>query len=559
MVTFRHLREADPAVYEDIAAGWARPASALEATSDDIKREVAGLGGWWGDAADVARDHLSDVRREYRTTVEYAERVSAVLRTLADSVSDAQQRIGRVMEIVDSTYLLSVDPDTGTVRANAGGPGDTRTDEEKAENRRLAEELGEEIQAAVDDATEADQAASRQLNDLMPADAGLELQATGADRVVRPSDFPDAGDSAAEVKEWWDELSPLERESAIYTHPDRVGSLDGIPVEARDRANRILFEESYADVKARYEALDELGEERTSEQQREFDQLAGTRQGLEAINDQLGREPSEAYPQAYPLDFDTEGHGRGILATGNPDTAENTVTQVPGTESGLHSMASELEKADQLIAEAGFESGGDAAVVTWIGYDAPQDLGPATNAHYAEDAAADLRSFQDGLRATHEGGGGHNTVLGHSYGSTVIGHAAGTDDDGEPNLDVDNMVFVGSPGVGVGHASELGIDTENVYATTAENDVIRGTPRFVHDKQPISADFGAHEFPSDPGPDGDWYTLGYSGDAHSAYWHDDSDSLENIVTIAVGGTPDRTDTILAPGADSGDVADSPGV
>ncbi|MEK8109345.1 alpha/beta hydrolase [Micromonospora sp. M12] len=43
-------------------------------------------------------------------------------------------------------------------------------------------------------------------------------------------------------------------------------------------------------------------------------------------------------------------------------------------------------------------------------------------------------------------------MLGHSYGSLVVGVAAR-----EHGLAADALVFVGSPGVGVSHAAELGV------------------------------------------------------------------------------------------------------
>ncbi|MFD8492808.1 alpha/beta hydrolase [Amycolatopsis sp. NPDC059657] len=54
-----------------------------------------------------------------------------------------------------------------------------------------------------------------------------------------------------------------------------------------------------------------------------------------------------------------------------------------------------------------------------------------------------------------QGDPSHNTTVGHSYGTTVIGHAAR-----DEHLAVDDIVFVASPGVGVNHASELGLPAE---------------------------------------------------------------------------------------------------
>ncbi|MGH3516580.1 MAG: alpha/beta hydrolase [Haloechinothrix sp.] len=533
MVSFSELRDADPGVFDDMASKWSRLASELDSTSGDIKRTLGGLDGWNGDAANAAREHFGDVRAGYDTAAECIEKIPPVLRDLSDAISDAQEKVNGAMETVDSTYILRVDQATGQVRAGFGGPGDSRSDEERANDEALARELSEVITGALSDVNDADQEASRKLAELMPEEAGLELDAVGDGNVVRPSDIPGDNKTPEDVKQWWDQLTPMEQESAIYTHGDRIGGMDGIPVEARDRANRIRFAQEMADLNARHAELDELGDNRDSDQNREFKRLQDTLRGVNAIDERLEREPSATTRQAYLLDFDTEGTGRGIVATGNPDTADNVVTSVPGTGSNLAGIGGELDRGDQILAQANRYSADETSAVTWVGYDAPQDLGQATNSHYAENAAGDLRSFQDGLRATHEGGGSHSTVIGHSYGSTVVGHSA---QDAE--LDVDNVVFIASPGVGVDNASELKVpEGTDIYASTAENDIIRGIPPIIHGRQPIDEDFGATPFTSDPGTEGSWYTDGMSTEAHSQYWNKDSASLKNMARIVVGEKP----------------------
>lgn len=105
-------------------------------------------------------------------------------------------------------------------------------------------------------------------------------------------------------------------------------------------------------------------------------------------------------------------------------------------------------------------------------------------------------------------------------------------------VDANNAVFIGIPGVGVDHASDLQLpDDADVYASTAESDIIKRTPGFIHGQQPISDDFGAETFESSPGEDGHWYTTGKSVDAHSEYWNGDSKSLDNMSRIVNGKEP----------------------
>lgn len=172
----------------------------------------------------------------------------------------------------------------------------------------------------------------------------------------------------------------------------------------------------------------------------------------------------------------------------------------------------------------------------------------AGNEGYADNGKAALGGFQDGLRATHQGGvPSHNTVLGHSYGTTVVGHAA---HDG--GLNADELVFAAGPGVGVDTASDLHLNGVNpgdighhVHSTVADHDMIKVTDLEVGDDSGVSHDialgpdptapqFGGQTFTSAPGTAGPWYTGGLSSDAHSQYWEDRSPSLRNFGLIIAG-------------------------
>jgi hypothetical protein len=127
-------------------------------------------------------------------------------------------------------------------------------------------------------------------------------------------------------------------------------------------------------------------------------------------------------------------------------------------------------------------------------------------------------------------------VIGHSYGSTVIGQTAATE-----GLDADDVVFVGSPGVGVDNVADLNMPADDVHATVAEHDIIQATnmgiPGFgtdVHGPDPAGRGFGANVFESDPGTKGSDYAGGLSGEAHSQYWADGNKALKNMGKIIAG-------------------------
>jgi pimeloyl-ACP methyl ester carboxylesterase len=108
-------------------------------------------------------------------------------------------------------------------------------------------------------------------------------------------------------------------------------------------------------------------------------------------------------------------------------------------------------------------------------------------------------------------------VIGHSYGSLVTGMA-----ESQQGLDVDETVLIGSPGVGVDSADELG--DGNVWVGLAAFDPVGYSEWFglnPHDRA-----FGATRF----------HTGDISG--HSSYFNEGSESLRNIGLITAGNLDD---------------------
>lgn len=331
----------------------------------------------------------------------------------------------------------------------------------------------------------------------------------------------------------WQELTPLEQQLLIVSFPSRVGSLDGIPIVARDQANRIVLEETRENLEARLEEL------RNSENppQDQITDLEKKLAGIAVIEERLAGVPG--LPPAYLVGFSAEGQGlgngggRAIVAIGNPDTADNVVTYVPGMGSGLGSVRGDIGNADDMTVDA-MKLGTDTSTIMWLGYDAPPALvmpglhfTGATDSAWAEEGAPALRAFQEGLEVSHQGGDANYTLVGHSYGTTVIGEAASGGD-----LNADTLVLVASPGVGVDHVSELGIDENRVFVTTAENDRISWTPEGYLGPDPTDPSFGATEFTSGPGSPGGWPPQ--HNPAHSEYWKPFNPARENIAAIITG-------------------------
>jgi hypothetical protein len=133
------------------------------------------------------------------------------------------------------------------------------------------------------------------------------------------------------------------------------------------------------------------------------EQLAQIKGKLKGIEARLSTEPSAAHPLAYLLGFDTRGNGHAIVAMGDPDTAANVATYVPGTHARLGNLHEGLVRSDRMV-QAARQAGSDwTSVIAWYGYNAPQSLWQAEHISYGHHATGKLDSFQSGLRVTHGG------------------------------------------------------------------------------------------------------------------------------------------------------------
>ncbi|WP_026117877.1 alpha/beta hydrolase [Nocardiopsis alkaliphila] len=349
-----------------------------------------------------------------------------------------------------------------------------------------------------------------------------------------PDDLPSPDDHPSTVNTWWHALDEEEQQQLMEDHPELLRDLDGIPATVRDQLNREHLEEE----------IDRLEEEITEHEERTKETAARGGNGSDSIalsmanDDTLDQELQtlldlresleEEDSDRYLLALDTNGRGRAIVSNGNPDTADNVATLVPGTTTTWQSIDAQMDRAEALHQSAtAAGEGSDHAVISWIGYDAP-NFAEAAGTGRAEGAVDELSRFQDGLRATHENTTrSNNTVIGHSYGSTVVGHTA----QSEAGLNADEVVLVGSPGTNAQHASELGFLPENVHASTAKNDGITGLTDLTHGADPTSPEFGATVFESDEGSEGGQWPLGA---AHSEYFKNGSLSLKYMGEVIAG-------------------------
>ncbi|MFG2896434.1 alpha/beta hydrolase [Streptomyces zaomyceticus] len=435
-------------------------------------------------------------------------------------------------------------------------------------NAAKAQDIADRVARAVRSAAEIDARYATTLSGLR-AEKGLDVTAATLKDVAR--DTADVRSTAgkhlgagvpedkspAERKKWWDGLTDEQRQEYLEIAPDLVGGLDGIPAAARDEANR-----TYLPL-----LIEELA-------RRDDGDSATKLNALRMIQDKLNN-PSD--PPMYLLGIGDEGNGRAIVSYGNPDTSRNVSAYVPGFRTKLNDefVDDTMTRAQDTALGARSVDPSSASII-WLGYDAPQLADVATTGD-AERGGQAYNQFMSGLATTNENKDPHMTAIGHSYGSLTVGSAA-SQSGGIPG--VDDIILVGSPGVGVDKAEDLGVGRDHVFVGSADNDLVtkmpsnqqtgagfagalvgvplgplgmaagayiagdvadQGDDDLRFGKDPASEAFGGRRFLVDDGP----RPVGDLGlmDAHSQYFTPslDSNSAGNIARI-VGGRPGEIST-----------------
>ena len=159
------------------------------------------------------------------------------------------------------------------------------------------------------------------------------------------------------------------------------------------------------------------------------------------------------------LHFDPKDDGQIVAAFGDIENATHVAVMVPGMTTDLTNVDVTVDRARNLYDALATEPGVRPATVAWFGYDAPDFIGEVRYSDQALEGGPKLREFVNTMNAPDEA---HVSLLGHSYGSTVIGVAA----RGGP-IDVDQAVIMGSVGT-MGDSTE-GMqfpEGTNVYSVT---------------------------------------------------------------------------------------------
>ena len=229
------------------------------------------------------------------------------------------------------------------------------------------------------------------------------------------------------------------------------------------------------------------------------------------------------------LFFDPRGDGKTAEVFGDLTTATRVAVLVPGVDTTLadfdRGLGGVARRAPGVQGRTLYQQlskrSGHVAVISWLGYDPPEGLGPAAATEgRARAGATALTAFVHDLRRQRPGA--TVTLIGHSYGSIVVGLAA------RHLPEVADVVTMGAPGIGADRARDLG--GARVWSALAPTDWIRRIPQvrvfgLGLGRRPSSAGFGSIALPTD----------GVAG--HDYYLTEGSATLRAVSDVVLSGGP----------------------
>lgn len=534
------------AVREVFHAASARSQSAFGAS-----RELSSLSvfaSWEGVSRDAAAHQNAAIRQDLDAHGKEALAVARAAEKAAAGIDTVKADLARVRADAAAADL-HVDSVTGQVVAI---PQLRYTAAEWAKMRVRRGELQTRLDAIVAEANAVDRQLATTIN-MADGDAPIPPGPHDNRPDVQRALSQPMPEDPKQFAELWNKLTPEEKDW-LYSQDHNIGNHPGMPWNpgdqlGKDHYNRLhlpeLAQQAQADVDRLQHRVDELAvrvymgdhsEATTGELNALAPQLLAARHsldGYQAVQAAVNRNDGV---QRYLGLIDDKGHG--AVAVANPDFARHNAILVPGTGQDLAAFeGSDLKSLamynSAMAADPNLRPG-DVAVTTWMGYDRPMNLVEAAWPDRARAGAGALDAFESGQRASHVGAPSIDTVIGHSYGSTLVGAAA----SGGHHLDANNVIAVGSPGMLVQHAGDLSLDPgANVYALRARNDIIDLVTDMTLGHDPVANDFGATRLFAAAGPSSDPLGLTPSVAAHSSYWSAGNPALLNLGAVIAGVAP----------------------
>lgn len=476
---------------------------------------------WIGTAADAARerarligaDAVEVARRMVSASVaahDGAEQIAAARSALLTEVDEARTSGFDVAD--DGSVTVVAEPEPLLVLL-AGGQDAVAED--------MLELRAVELSARIRDALSKLEAAD--------ADAAHDITSALSDTETpdRPAATVPAGAwpvQAVDVVDAWPAMSQdriatqigamslEQRNRLIADFPQQVGNTDGVPWDMRVAANRLNIASAI---------LAETGADSLSRRRIEF-----YRSLLGEIDDPAsGQRISRKI-----IAFDT---GRASLVELNGDlaTARGVAVLVPGVNTTIEGSSSNTATARRFVSA----TRGEIAVITYLGGPFPQVRDPisvlqSADTRFALDMAPRLVAFSEDVDRR-VGDGVPVTVIGHSYGGSIVGTAE------TMGLTSDRTLFLAAAGAGVGvddpgdwHNRNPHVERFSMTAPGDFIELVQGIPGGPHgsdpDEMPTVIPLAAGDY-DDGGPVAGW-------DAHSGMLNRPSDSWRTILAVIAG-------------------------
>lgn len=364
---------------DDIASGWQHALTGSESV-------------WEGTAGDAFRSKSTATGQDADALTALFDGLSSALTAFADELTTVQARMAQAVEVAIGGGLRML----GSALILEPGPMPLPPAEQRRQQRAF-----HEARETVAQARTWEKVAHERLIAALRSNAhGLRNigRAEVWARVAAAATWPPAAalagsaavmdDRAAEatrgaferaattgpaaVRGLWGSLTGPQRADLADRFPQLVGNTDGVPVAARDQANRSILGAQRRAISAELDVLgnrihadfERHGRSDTSKG-KEIKQLTEALRGLDALQGRLGA--SAAASDHYLLGIDSTAAQRGqtIIAHGNPDHADNTMTLVPGTFSDLGDASDYVAQNDKVLARANELSDGKNAAITW--------------------------------------------------------------------------------------------------------------------------------------------------------------------------------------------------
>lgn len=444
--------------------------------ADAAAAEVDRAGAHWtGAAADAAGVRGRRLVTAADSTARGLVLAAVAARDGADQIAAAQAVVlARVADAHGGGFVVA---DDGTVSPQAepgsllvalsGGDAAVADDLITAQAHRLTAQITD----ALDRLGVADADAAADIDDAFASTSGPVPAATVP---------AGAGPGAASVADWpamsQDRISaqiatltPVQRRQLIAEHPHQVGNTDGVPWDMRTSANRINIAQGI---------VDDLGDP-AAEGRIDF------YRGLLGEIDDPARDSRRVDRQILAFD---PARSSLVELNGDLSAASSVAVLVPGLNTTIEGSAANTATARRFVGA----SRGEVATITYLGGPFPRGTSiggmlDAADPRYALQMAPRLVAFSEDVDRTVDGTGRRIpvTVIGHSYGGSIVGTAEAL------GLTADRTLYVAAAGAGVGVDEPAEWHNRNPdvlrYSMTPPGDLIeavQGVPGGPHGADP---------------------------------------------------------------------------